>query len=141
MKMRLSLEFIAAFIVAVFLILAVVAETRAGITSHIEQPVPRVYTGFVDFIGVGNATCRACPPGWTASSTGTGFYIVTHNLNLTGVPQWKISCSLSAFQFANVIVHPYSMSANFFSSLVYNPSTAAFADTDFHFICILNNNP
>lgn len=67
--------------------------------KYVDNLSATIYSGFVNL----NGTAGSLPTGWTSSTTGTGQYTVTHNLNSALYTCVAISSATVCFAVLNAI--------------------------------------
>jgi hypothetical protein len=101
------------------------AANQALIAAYIDK----LTNGRVDITGGSAPVTNAIPSGWSVSRTGTGVYVITHNLNLAANSYSVLGSCYSANVFFAT-----ALTANSFTANTVNFSGAA---VDVQFVCEL----
>lgn len=96
---------------------------NASNIALIASYVDKLHPGRVDVTGAATPTVNAAPTGWTVTRSGTGVYVITHNLNTTA---YSVLCSC----YSAAVAYVTALGANSFTVNTVNLSGTA-VDTQF----------
>jgi hypothetical protein len=114
---------------------AITLQTNAaGDTWLIKNEKVTVYGGIVH--STNPAALSTLPGGWSASSTGTGIYTITHNLGISG---YGVVVSAGQLTSPIYVAGVSSHDNNEFTARVFRISTEALTDVGFDFCLIIAN--